>query len=290
MSEVFLLDNPSSGGADDEVLARVAETLRAVGPVTRLQLPFDRLDAELPGALRDHALLVCAGGDGTLNCAVNALGATANRVTWGLIPMGTGNDLARTLELPHDPLAAAIAIVTGEERRLDLGVARGGRTERLFVNACMGGFPVEVDEVVEQHDLKEKLGALAFWFGGLKAGMELERATVRIDGHIIDECIAVGVGNGRTCGGGMEVFPDADPADGELDLCAFSAGSMASALALAARLKVGFDSDTKGITTIRGGSLAIEADPPLPFNIDGELVDLTTPATFEIAGSLTFRF
>lgn len=289
MSDVFLLSNSSSGSADEEVVAELRSTLAPLGPVTVLEPEFDALDEQLPETVQEGDLLVCAGGDGTLNCALNAFGRKAEAITWGLVPMGTGNDLARTLGLPTDPIEAAARVVEGDDFRVDLGLARGRDVERLFVNACMGGFSVQVDEVVEEGDLKDKLGPFAFWVGGLKAASELERSTLRVEGELIEDCIAVGVGNGRTCGRGLKVFPEADPSDGMLELSAFSAGNMTAALALAAKLKIGFGSDSEGITTLRGGYLHVDSEPDLEFNIDGELVDLTTPAIFEVVGTLNFR-
>ncbi len=158
MSDVFLLSNSSSGRADGEVIAELRSTLAPLGPVRLLEPEFDALHEQLPATVQEGDVLVCAGGDGTLNCAVNAFGRKAEAITWGLVPMGTGNDLARTLGLPTDPIEAAARVVAGNEVPVDLGLARGRKVERLFVNACMGGFSVRVDEVVENDDLKDKLG------------------------------------------------------------------------------------------------------------------------------------
>jgi diacylglycerol kinase (ATP) len=108
------------------------------------------------------------------------------------------------------------------EREVDVCEARGAGIRQLFVNACIGGFPVEVDEHVNE-TIKKMLGPLAYVTAGAQAAAELPRPTVTIIGRRVEDCVAAGVGNGRTCGGGVRVWPEADPADGALDGCAMGA-------------------------------------------------------------------
>ncbi|MDQ3217923.1 MAG: acylglycerol kinase family protein, partial [Actinomycetota bacterium] len=96
---ILLLSNESSGSSDSQVVESIARELSALGSVTSL-VPSSReaFDEEVSQAAREVDLLVVAGGDGTINCTVNALRDALGSVTFGLVPMGTGNDLARTLE------------------------------------------------------------------------------------------------------------------------------------------------------------------------------------------------
>jgi diacylglycerol kinase family enzyme len=203
--------------------------------------------------------------------------------------MGTGNDLARTLDLPQDPAEAARGLVDARERELDVSRASGPGVDRLFVNACMGGFPVDVNEAIEEGDMKRRLGPLAFWVGGAKALTDMTRFTAEVNDLAVENCVAVGVGNGRTCGGGIEVWPQADPADGLLDACALPVNAPAGAVKLAAKVRDGQHLDLEGVTTTRGSRIEIGASEDIEFNVDGELVGLKAPAVFEVIGSLTMR-
>jgi diacylglycerol kinase (ATP) len=283
-----LVFNAVSGGADDDVFADVR---RALEPVGRLEIVApedpDSFDAEVRRAARGAAVIVSAGGDGTLNYTLNALRDSLTDVTLALVPMGTGNDLARTLGLPQDPVAAARALLDGSTRTLDVARASGPGVDRLFINACMGGFPVEANEVIDENT-KKRLGPLAFWIGGAKALTALTKSSVTINGIAVQDCIAAGVGNGHTCGGGMEVWPSADPGDGLLDGAALAAASVPQALALAAKIKAATHEELDSVKTTSAPKIAIEAEPEIQFNVDGELVGLRSPAIFEIVSSVKF--
>lgn len=255
--------------------------LRALGEVEAIEPSLDEFGERVLSAARGRDLVVSAGGDGTLNCTVNALRDVLSEVQLALLPMGTGNDLARTLGLPVDPLEVARGLREASEIQLDVGIATGPSAERLFVNACMGGFPVQVDEALDEGE-KERLGAAAFIWGGAKALSDLGRSKVTLQDVDVDDCVAVGVGNGRTVGGGIEVWPQADPTDGALDGCALPASGPADLVKLGAKLKLGDHGEIPEVTIRRGRSISIEADPQIEINVDGELVGLMTPATFEI--------
>jgi diacylglycerol kinase (ATP) len=287
--DVVLVSNPSSGSSDDETLDAVRGALAPLGDISNVQSSgIDSLSDELDAALGHSSLIIVAGGDGTFNCTVNALGDRLARLTLGLVPMGTGNDFARTVGLPEDPVAAASGLVRGTERSLDVARASGPGVERLFVNACMGGFPVRVNQEIDE-GTKKRFGPLAFWVGGLKAAANLTRSRVGVLGTVVEDVVAIGVGNGRTCGGGIEVWPDAVPDDGSLDLCALPAPDLRAALELAARVRTGSHQQLDRVFTSRDRRVEISADPPIEFNVDGELVGLETPATFEIVSSMTMR-
>ena len=288
MSRWVLIFNASAGGSGDEVDEAVRSTLAAQVNVDVVRpSDMDSFDDEVKAAARAADVVIAAGGDGTLNCVLNALGDTLAEVTLGLVPMGTGNDFARTLGLPDDPLEAAHALLGAEERALDLARATGAGADRLFVNACMGGFPVQANEAIDE-DTKKRFGPLAFWLGGAKALTELSRAAVTVNGRQIDDCVAVGVGNGRSCGGGLEVWPSARPDDGVLDACVFSASGIPQALVLAGKLKSGGHEGLDDVVTMRDATIEVEAEPAVEFNVDGELPGLKSPVTFEIVGEVGF--
>jgi diacylglycerol kinase (ATP) len=285
---VVVVSNSSSGSSSDEALEEVEESLAPLGDVCTLRPAAPDFSSGELAAVGEGDLVVSAGGDGTFNCVVNALGDLLSHVTCAIVPMGTGNDLARTLGVPHDPVAAASGLVDGTERSLDVARASGPGVERLFVNACMGGFPVRVNEEIDE-DTKKRFGPLAFWVGGLKAASDLTRSRATVCGAVIEDVVAVGVGNGKTCGGGIEVWPAAVPDDGALDVCAMPAPSVPAAVKLATKVRTASHGELDGVFTSRGPRIEITAEPPVEFNVDGELVGLKTPATFAIASSITMR-
>ncbi|MDQ3646887.1 MAG: hypothetical protein M3345_08150 [Actinomycetota bacterium] len=286
---VLLVVNPAAGGADRAVVNQVAEVLVPLGDVELLEAPRDAgaFATEMARRMSDGRTshLVVAGGDGTLNCTINALGHPAPGIVLGLVPMGTGNDLARTLGLPDDPEDAARVAVGDRTIDLDVCRASGGGVERLFVNACMGGIAVQVNEAIDDKT-KERYGPLAFWIGGAKVLSDLQRFTVVLNGVEVQDCLAAGVGNGRTCGGGLEVWPAAHPDDGVLEACALPAGSGPAALKLAVKVKTGTHDEVPEVATVSAEKIELDARPGIELNVDGELVGLKTPATFEPVGKI----
>ncbi len=282
---VVLVVNPAAGGTVERT-EELEAGLAVVGPVAVVApASADSFAAELRRAAAGAGVIAVAGGDGTLNMAVNALADRLGEVAFALVPTGTGNDLARTLEVPRDPAEAARVVAAGRERLLDLGVARGPGVERFFVNACMGGFPVQVDEAIDE-DTKRRFGAAAFWIGGARAVTDLRRSRVEVNGLEVRDCLAVGVGNGRTCGGGIEVWPDAEPDDGVLELCALPASNLAAAARLAVGVRSGNHRQIEDVVSLSGSEFEISSDPPIEINVDGELIGLRTPAQFAIAGKI----
>ena len=279
----LLVINPTSGRG--EIPAH--ELLAAAGPNASAVMPrsVESFRAEVTAAARGTDRIIVVGGDGTLNHAVNAFDYRYQDICWGLVPTGTGNDLARTLGLPTDPMKALEVALGDETTSVDVGLARGEGTERLFVNACMGGFPVSMNENASD-ELKERFGPFAFWVAGARAARHVDRTTVTVNGRQLDDCVAVGVGNAKTVGGGIEVFPEASPMDGVLNACAFAVPHAAAAAKLIPRLLQGSHEGIDEVITDRGTCIDVDSDPPIEFNVDGDLHGLKTPIRFEVAGKL----
>lgn len=286
---VLLVTNPSSGSADDLDPDALIDALGGPARVTHVAPSTDDLEATLRSAAPEADLLVVAGGDGTLHVVVDALGDLLRDVTLGLVPMGTGNDLARTLGVPNEPLDAARAIAGGEDRTIDLGFAEGaGGVQRRFLNASIGGFPVAVDAAVSD-GLKRTVGAPAYTVAAAKVAADLPRFTVTIDDQTVEDCVAAGVGNGRTVGGGIPMWPDADPGDGLLDGCAVPAAGAVDAVRLGLRVRRGTHEQIPDVVMVRAREISIDADPVMEMNVDGELIGIRTPVTFGLDGTVTIR-
>jgi len=286
--QILLVTNPSAGSSGDQDPAELQVRLERAGSVTRFEAPGpEELKAQLPSAARDVDLVAVAGGDGSLNLVINALEGQLEEANFLLLPGGTGNDLARTLGLPDTALESAHLALSGKRRPLDVWTAEWAGGRHLFVNASMGGFTVEVNKAVDE-DLKKKIGPLAFWVGGVKAAKDLTRFTATVNGRKFEECVALGVGSGKTCGGGIEVWPEADPGDGLLDVCILPAASLLEAAKLTAKVRKGDHDDLEAVEAFTAAEVIVEADPAIEMNLDGELVDLCTPVSFRLRGQTHF--
>lgn len=288
MSKAVLVRNPASGGADDWDDA-ISEALRPFGDLLVCESSDDgTFPDRIREAVAGATTVIVAGGDGTLNVVINELEQHLEDLEFVVIPMGTGNDFARTLGLPADATDAAKTAAEGRTVPVDVWVAEGSGVRRLFVNACIGGFPVEVDEAVSD-DLKARIGPFAYWVAGAKAARDLDTWDVTVNGRQVPSTVAVGVGNGRTCGGGVEVWPEADPGDGSLEACALPADGVMEAIKLAAKVKGGTHQEMPEVICLGASEVEIEAEPSLELNVDGELVGLRTPATFKRFKQTRFR-
>jgi YegS/Rv2252/BmrU family lipid kinase len=175
-------------------------------------------------------VLVVFGGDGTVHEVANGLpvpGAGGPLVA--LLPAGTGNDLARAIGMPPDPVAAAAELAGARPRPLDL-LDCGPRRAANGINA---GFAAAATDVLSRR-VKKALGPAAYLVGGLWAGINPPTwpARVEVDGRVVEgEALAVVVGNGGSFGGGRWLIPDADVGDGLLDVLVVPAAASKAALA-----------------------------------------------------------
>ncbi|HEX6418689.1 MAG TPA: diacylglycerol kinase family protein [Acidimicrobiales bacterium] len=267
-----ILANAAAGSADEEAVGAAAARLRSAGPVDVVATGSDgEIDAVLGDV--DGRVLVVAGGDGSVHAAVARLRALdlAGTVGVGLVPLGTGNDLARGTGIPPDPAAAADLVATGRARPADLVVDDAGG---VVVNAVHAGLGAEAADRSES--LKGALGPLAYPLGALIAGVrepgwELE---VAADGAVVHRgpALMVGVGNGPSIGGGTELFPGAAIDDGRADLVVVTAVGAAARAAFAAALRSGDHLGRDDVVALRATDVAVSGDA-VRHNADGEVSD-----------------
>ena len=165
----------------------------------------------LPDAIRELAknydCVIVGGGDGTLNAAAPALIETG--LPLGILPLGTANDLARTLGIDPNPVAAAGLIVAGNLRPIDLGEVNG----HPFFNVASIGFSAELAQELTA-EAKRKWGVVGYAIAALRLLMRTTPFTAFIDHDGTTETIRtvqVSAGNGRHYGGGMTVESTAEP-------------------------------------------------------------------------------
>lgn len=273
-----LIVNPVSGadrGADH--LPFLRERLAAIfGPV-EVAITAAEGDGERAArraAERGERTIVVAGGDGTLNEVLNGVAGTGalDRVTFGLVPLGTGNDFAGMLGLPDDPAAALERLAARTERRVDVGIVN----DRAFLNASAGGFLAEVSEALTP-GMKTVAGRLAYVIAGagVIAGFEPPSARVVIGTESIPErpYHLFVVCNGQTIGGGHRAAPRARLDDGLLDACLVEASGTLDLVALLRRMSSGDHLDAEGVTYRQFQSAELAFDRVVKVNTDGEVME-----------------
>jgi len=230
--------------------------------------------AEDPGtgqaaqAVRDGVDLVLAcGGDGTVTAC--AEGVAGSGVPLGILPLGTGNLLARNLGLPLGLDAALAAALTGTNRRLDAGSANG----HTFV--VMAGLGFDAKMLSESSEsLKKRLGWAAYVLSAMR---HLRDRPVRVslvaDGGapLRVRASAVIVGNVGWLQGGIRLLPDAEPDDGTLNAVVLTARGWIGWIRLAARVLLRRESQGQ-MTWVRFRQLTIHADREQPWELDGEVM------------------
>jgi diacylglycerol kinase (ATP) len=266
-----LLRNAAAGSDDAERVTAVAGGLARHGPTEVVASDGQAdVDEALLGA--EGRVVVVCGGDGSVQLAVErarALGLLDDLVL-GIVPSGTGNDLAGALDLPTTPVELVELLASSRARTLDLLVTDD---DRVVVNAVHVG--VGVDAAERASDLKDAAGRLAYPLGAVIAGVSAEGLEVRVevDGGRVDldrPALMVVVANGPTIGGGTPVAPAASPDDGQLDVVVVHAVDRTARLAFAAALLRGAHVDREDVVVARGASVTV-AGRRLAHNRDGEL-------------------
>jgi YegS/Rv2252/BmrU family lipid kinase len=274
---VLLLVNPRARGGKDPVDDALA-VLTAAG-VSVKTAPFE-LAAE-PSAMRARsagadAIVVC-GGDGSVSAA--AAGVVAAGVPLGIVPIGTANDLARTLGIPPDPVEAARVVVAGRTRRIDVGEVNG----RLFFNVASIGMSVEIARRLTP-EIKRRWGRLGYGIAALRAlaaARPFHATVAGREGAARVRTLQIAVGNGRHYGGGAVVAPEAAIDDGKLDLYSLEVASAWKLPLMLRDIRRGTHGTWREVRTADGTGFEIRTRRPRPVNADGEIVTMT-PARFAI--------
>ncbi|HEY0889760.1 MAG TPA: diacylglycerol kinase family protein [Nocardioides sp.] len=237
---LLVLTSPAAGNTDADSLDRATEVLREHGEVEVASSGSpDELDAVLDDAA-DRRLVV-AGGDGSLHAVVAALHrrGTLARQPIALVPLGTGNDFARAVDLPEDPGEAALIAVTGRPRPLDLLADDDGGVVVNSVHTGAGAAAAQAGK-----GWKERLGKVGYAVGAVQAIVRPPTVHLRVtvDGTVLaserEPVLQVVVGNGVYVGGGAALTPDADPGDGVADVLVSTAVGPLARLGYAAGVLV----------------------------------------------------
>ena len=292
MERLLVVVNQDAGTTDDDAVDSALTTLRE-GADVRVAATADEDELLAAVTAREGRRVVVIGGDGSVHATVRALdraGVLDPREPLGVIPRGTGNDLARTLGLPLDAAEAADVVLTGAARPLDLvRDERGG----VVVNAVHVGVGAEAG--AEAARFKDRLGTAAFPLGAAIAGVTGSGSPLRVevDGQVAahgsegwtadgrTDVLMLAVCTGRTIGGGTPLAPDALPDDGLAEVVVCTATGPVARAAFAAALLTGRHVDRDDVLVTRGRQVTFTG-PPVDLNADGELESGVTSRTWHV--------
>lgn len=270
---VCLLVNPAAGGGRAErAVEGVMRSLGEQGLQVRCERTLDLQHArELARrAARAHETIVCLSGDGMVGAVASVL-RDFPQALLGVLPGGRGNDLARVLGIPQDPVRACQIIAHGVPHLLDLGEADG----RVFVGIASVGFDSEANRIA--NEAPARLGKLVYAYGALRALLAWKpvRFDIELDPpgkRYSFTGYTVGAANSKAYGGGMYAAPDALLDDGMLDVVVLEdIGKLAFVTRLLPRLFKGTHVREPSVTSFRAREVSIGcAERPMTIYADGD--------------------
>ena len=282
--KIIVIANPLSGGGAGEACAEaVAEELQ------KQQVSFQIRKTEYAG----HAIVlareaaseegctavVALGGDGTFQEVVTGLGDAP--IPIGFIAAGTGNDFIRTVGIPKDPLQALQVILQGNTRKVDV-LACGGGYRCLNI----AGTGLDVELLMRSNRYRKRVkGSLSYYLALIVTlfTFSFRDFTISVDGGEEREVRAmmVSVANGRYCGGGLPVAPEAACDDGLIDLVLIRKLPRIVLPYMLIRFLKGKLLTIRYVDHLRCKQVRVDVKQPLPFNVDGELIE-GLPFTAEV--------
>lgn len=281
----ILISNPKTGRYASRRLRPIEETLsqlRSLGVDAELKLttrPHEATEIAARAARNGSSDVIVAGGDGTINEAIQGLAGTKARLA--IIPRGTANVLARQLGLPLDEREAAAVAARGKSQRIHLGLAINETAKRYF--ALMAG--IGLDASIVRHvrpRLKKRIGKGAFWISGLShlASWSPHPFTLEIDGREYRATFAA-IGKAPRYGGDLAITPGARLDQPEFEVCMIDTASRFRYLRLLSyALREGMPRDNPSVRFMK--TTLVKAYGDAPVQIDGELIG-ALPMRFEIA-------
>ncbi len=232
-------------------------------------------------------LLVVVGGDGSVNEVVNGIvGATGCELA--ILPRGTGWDFSRTFGIPRDLDRALQVARTGAVREIDIGRVTfrtwaGDESHAYFANVASAGISGAIAKRANETS-KALGGKVSYYWATLAVFARWQTGELRVSvdgetrrGRMIDAMVA----NGRYLGGGMKMLPDAEPDDGLLDVLLIGDVTKRDLVFTLPKSYRGKHLPHPRLEVLRGRVVTIDADDPLPLELDGEQPG-TTPARCEI--------
>lgn len=277
MKTQIILNPAADHGRAQQLKEEILDWAREYGDITLVSTRKPGDGRHLAEAAVDdgYDLVVAAGGDGTVHEVINGLvhGGRA-LATFGVIPIGSGNDFAFGLDLIAEPEVAVRRLFTGEPRYVDLARLEDDHGRYVLANNGIGiGFDATVN--IQSRTITRVHGFAMYTLAALRTialyyrtpGMEL-----RFDGEKVEqEVLLLAIGLGPRVGGGFHLTPDAVHDDGQLDSCLVNPVSRATMLMMLTRVMRGTHVTSKHVTMRRSSYIDVISSMPLPIHVDGEI-------------------
>jgi len=276
--DLCLIVNPTAGaGRAAKLLGAVEAELRSMGLSFRVERTTSMEHARecARAAAAAGEIAAAMGGDGLTGAVAGELRDGAGVLA--VLPGGRGNDFARKLGIPADPVAAC-ALLRNAEKRIDLA-AVGDRT---YLGILSAGLDSDANRLANENTLP--LGTAVYAYAALRAlaAWKPARWTVTVDGETREfDGYTVAVSNSGVYGSGMYLVPDADLEDGLLDVVIVSDVSKRRWLANLPKVFKGTHLDEPGLELLRGRSVSFHADRPFTAYADGDPI-AELPATVDV--------
>jgi YegS/Rv2252/BmrU family lipid kinase len=272
-----LIVNPHAGGGRTSgALPDVEATLRRRGLELRVEQTLSLPHAVELGqdAAAAGEVAVSFGGDGLAGAVAHGLRGTG--AVLGVLPGGRGNDFARKLGIPLEPVAACAVLADGRERTVDVAEVDG----RTFLGIASYGFDSDVQDIANATTVVK--GQAVYVYATLRALAAWKAVRLRFaaDGGASREVpgYAVAACNSGVFGGGMALAPDADLEDGLLDIVVTGETPKRSYLANVPKVFKGAHVNARGFELFQASELHVDAERPFRIYADGDPIG-TTPAT-----------
>ncbi len=264
MKKALFLYNPQSGrGHIKQSITNITTIFRAYGyELLPCEIEFSENPFDGNG---DVDLVVVAGGDGTVNFALNAMRRLGLDIPMGIIPAGTANDFAHALGMAHDPLVAAKQIASGRVEKVDCGRVN----DRYFVNVLSFGLFTTTSQHTSD-ERKHRFGKLAYIAEGLKELRTMHSIPLRVtaDGSSFTiEALMVLVFNGETAGG-FHLARRASVQDGKFDCLILEKRNIVSSAFTMIRFLLG--GNPKCVKQISASRIGIDSPLAEPTDVDGQ--------------------
>lgn len=284
MDRILFIINPVAGGGKAKKLLPVIDKYMVkTGKIYDIVLTSRPKEATIiskQAIEKGYTTIVAVGGDGTINeVAIGIL--ESGKGTLGIIPRGTGNDLARTLNIPFDPIEAMDIIIKGNKKQIDIGFVNNNP----FLNIASIGLDSEVVKNTEKIKIRIRsriayvIGVLSTLFNFKDKRVQLEIDDVSMDKNIF----LIAVGNGKYYGGGLKILPMAIAEDGYFHVCVINKASKIKLLFLFPSIFKGKHIKfRKDVEIFKAKKIKIVTEDKTYLNIDGEIYDNEKETLFKV--------
>jgi len=269
---IFIVANPSAGRGR---AARIIRELHSgpsdlhVAGILTTQSPGDEARLAAEALAHGATTIVVIGGDGTFSKVAQEILDSASSCALAVVPVGTGNDIAKTLGVYRHTAADVLQLASsGKPSRMDVGLADG----RYFVNTCGFGFDSSVLEATQ--NVRFLKGDALYIYSALAQLYSYRGVTVTIEGangRKTQTMLMAVASIGRSLGGAFRIAPNASALDGKLDFCVVGDSNVWERVRLFAGALRGTHVTLPGVTSLKAARLSLTFESNPTMEMDGEL-------------------